>query len=202
MLLLALCQAALAHDADAPAEPVAVERPSVDELHDELRAVRSALLAALESRDIDALVATLHPDIVLTTTTGEVARGHQGIRDYADRMLVGDGALVQAFDFDVTSDELSIFHNGGDTAIAWGPSADAYTFGDGSEIVMNTRWSATLVREGGTWRIVNVHSSLPAFDNVVLEQATAFYPWVGGGGLAVGAIGGLVLGLLVGRRRS
>ncbi|MBX2796417.1 MAG: nuclear transport factor 2 family protein [Myxococcales bacterium] len=205
MLIAALCLQAVAQDlpTEAPTEAAPAAPPPVSEeqLHEELREVRAALLSALAGRDIDGLVATVHPNIVLTTTTGEVARGGDGIRGYAERMLVGEEALIEEFDFDVQSDELSIFHNGGNTAIAWGPSLDTYTFSDGSEIALDTRWSATLVRDDGAWQIVAVHSSLPAFDNVLLNEAQRWLAIAGGGGLAVGGVGGLILGFLLGRRR-
>lgn len=187
-----------------PTEPVPAAvpaRPSEEQLHDELRALRARLIAALESRDLDALESTLDDNVVFTATSGEVARGPKGVRAYAEKMLSGEVARVKSFRFDASSDELSIFYNGGDTAIAWGPSLDAYTFGDGSRITLNTRWSATLVRKGGEWRIVSFHSSLHAFDNAILDEVKGWLPVAGVGGLVVGTAIGAIVGVLVGRRR-
>lgn len=203
LLSVALAQPAPAPVAEPAAAPVAAAPapPSPEQLHDELRALRSKLIGALESRDLDALEATLHENVVFTATSGEVARGRKGVRAYAEKMLSGEVARVKSFRFDASSDELSIFYNGGDTAIAWGPSTDSYEFGDGSSITLQTRWSATLIREGGEWHIASFHSSLHAFDNAILDLATRWVPIAGGGGLAVGALAGALVGFLVGRRR-
>jgi ketosteroid isomerase-like protein len=187
-----------------PAEPApaAAPMPSEEQLHDELRALRAKLIGALESRDLDALEATLDENVVFTATSGEVARGRKGVRAYAEKMLSGEEALVTSFRYDASSDELSVFYNGARTAIAWGPSRDSYTFGDGSSITLDTRWSATLVRDdAGGWHIVSFHSSLHAFDNAILEQVKGYLPLAGGAGLGAGVLVGALAGFLLGRRR-
>lgn len=171
-----------------------------DPAHDELRAVRDTLLAAIGARDVDAVVATLHPNVVFTTTNGEAVRGREGVKTWVSGMLDGPDAVVKAFSYEVTSDELSVLY-GGDTAIAWGPSVDHYTLTNGETWNLNTRWSATLVREDGRWLVASVHSSVDPFHNPILDAAVGWLPRAALGG----AVGGLVLGALggffVGRRR-
>lgn len=190
------------------AEPAAPEPPSdeapppivVDpaDIHEALRGLRTEVLEAVKSRNVDALLKTVHPDFVFTTTTGEAIRGRDGLRQYIDKMLEGPEASIKDFSYDVLSDELSVLH-GDDTAVAWGPSTDHYTFVDGSTIDFPSRWSATLVRSEGRWLVASVHSSVPLFDNVVLDQAKAALPKVGIGALIGGIVLGGVIGLIAGR---
>jgi uncharacterized protein (TIGR02246 family) len=190
-------EAGMAPPGEAQALPgAAAPDPAV--IHDELRALRTQLLEALETQDIDALLETVHPNIVLTTTAGEVVRGHEGVRKYIDKTLNGPDAVVKSFKFDVSSDELSILYDD-DTAIAWGPSLDHYVFTDGSAASLDTRWSATLVEHEGRWLVASFHSSVDVFDNAVLNRVTALVPQVGIGAGIGGLLLGGVLGLLLGR---
>lgn len=178
-----------------PAEPKEPVDPAVT--HEALRALRTELHDALQSRNVDALLKTLHPNVVFTTSGGDALRGREGVRAYFEKMLEGPDAIVKSFAYDIQSDELSILH-GDDMAIAWGPSHDHYEFTGGETIDMDTRWSATLVWDEGRWLIASGHSSLPAFDNALLNTATGMVPKAGFagllGGLFVGSIGGLLIG--------
>ncbi|MCA9491974.1 MAG: nuclear transport factor 2 family protein [Myxococcales bacterium] len=200
LTLLALLATARA-EPDVPTEPEATPAaapvdPAV--LHDELRAVRTQLLEALQKKDGAAILATLHPDVVFTTTNAEVARGRDGVKAWIDEMTEGPNAPVKSFSYDVQSDDLSVLI-GDDTAIAWGPSTDRYTLTNGETWELHSRWSATLVKVDGHWLIASVHSSVDLFDNPVLDQATGMLGKVGLGALVGGLLIGLVGGALIGR---
>lgn len=170
---------------------VAAEDPA----HNELRAVRDGLLAAMNKGDIEAQLAYLHTNVVVTWHNAEVSRGHDGVRRYLDRMLKGSNKVVEKFSADVTADELSILY-GGDTAIAFGSAQEHFTLAGGRQFDFTGRWSATLVKEGGKWLIANLHTSDNIFDNPLLNAAKRMLFWAG-----VGAgIAGLLIGWLLGRR--
>src|SRR4030095_10162279 len=78
--------------------------------HNELRAVRDGLLAGKNSGDIEAHLAFLHPNVVVTWHNAEVSRGRDGVRKYLDRMLHGPSKVVEKFGADVKVDELSIIY--------------------------------------------------------------------------------------------
>lgn len=164
-----------------------------DPAHNELRAVRDGLLAGMNSGDIEAQLAFLHPNVVITWHNAEVSRGREGVRTYLDRMLKGSPRVVEKFGAEVKVDELSIIH-GGDTAIAYGSAQEHFTLAGGKQFDFTGRWSATLVKEGDKWLVANLHTSDNIFDNPLLNQVKATLPWVGGGALLVGAFGGWLLG--------
>ena len=170
---------------------VAAEDPA----HNELRAVRDGLLAGMKKGDIEAQLAYLHTNVVVTWHNAEVSRGHEGVRKYLDRMLKGSNKVVEKFSADVTVDELSILY-GGDTAIAFGSAQEHFTLAGGRQFDFTGRWSATLVKEGGKWLIANLHTSDDLFDNPLLNAAKRMLVWAGiGAGIA-----GLLIGWLLGRR--
>ena len=49
-------------------------------------------------------------------------------------------------------------------------------------------------KEGGKWLVANLHTSDNIFDNPLLNAAAKTLPWVGGGALLIGALGGWLLG--------
>jgi len=166
-----------------------------DPAHNELRALRDGLLAAMNKGDIDAQLPFLHTNVVVTWHNAEVSRGHDGVRKYLDRMLKGPNKVVDKFGAEVTVDELSILY-GGDTAIAFGSAQEHFTLTGGRQFDFTGRWSAALVKESGKWIIANLHTSDNIFDNPLLNAAKKMLAWIG----IAGGIAGLVIGWLVGRR--
>ena len=173
-------------------------RAQEDPAHNELRAVRDGLLAGMNSGDIDAQLAFLHPNVVVTWHNAEVSRGREGVKKYLDRMLHGSPKVVEKFGADVKVDELSILY-GGDTAIAFGSAQERFTMAGGKQFDFTGRWSATLVKDGGKWLVANLHTSDNIFDNPLLNQVKAALPPIAGGLLLVGALGGWIIGR---RRRA
>jgi hypothetical protein len=112
---------------------------------------------------------------------------------------VGDDRVVRDVQSELEVETLSILH-GEDTAIAYGTMKDHWILMDGLDMNLESRWSATLVREDGRWRIAAYHTSTNLFDNPLLEAAA-------GGVVKAGVAAGL-LGLCAGagivwlRRRS
>jgi uncharacterized protein (TIGR02246 family) len=167
-----------------------------DPAHNELRAVRDGMLAAMNSGDIEAQLRFLHPNATITWHNAEVSRGHEGVRGYLNRMLNGPSKVVERFGAEVNVDELSILF-GGDTAIAFGSADEHFTLTGGRTFDFTGRWSATLVKENGKWLVANLHTSDNIFDNPLLNRAVSALWWVGGGALLIG----LFAGWLIGRRR-
>ena len=125
-------------------DPAAKKDPATDKAaatHDEIRAVREGILQAIKTKDADALIAYLHPDVVMTLQDGKelkTIRKHEGVRDYLIRLLTGPQPGVKSFQPSVTVDELTILH-GDDTGIAFGSSRDHYILADNSEFEVPTR---------------------------------------------------------------
>lgn len=168
-------------------------RAAEDPAHHELRAVRDGLLAGMNSGDIEAQLPFLHPNVVVTWHNAEVSRGRDGVRKYLDRMLNGPTKVVDKFGADVKVDELSLLY-GGDTAIAFGSALERFTMRGGRKIEFTGRWSATLVKEDGKWLVANLHTSDNLFDNPLLNSVTKAVRWLAGGGVALGALVGWLLG--------
>jgi len=168
-----------------------------DPAHNELRAVRDGVLAAIRKGDIEAELQFLHPNVVVTWQNAEVSRGREGVRAYLNRMLNGPNKVVDRYSADLDVDELSILY-GGDTAISWGKSHEHIGMTNGRNLDYPGRWSATLVKEGNQWLIANLHVSTNIFANPLLEITKKVFFTAGGIAIVVA----LALGYFWGRRKT
>lgn len=181
----------------AVALPAQSQVASKDEaVHNELRALRDGMLEAIKKGDIDRQLSYLHPNVVVSWQNAEVSRGRDGVRTYLNRMLRGADKFVDSYSTELNVDELTILY-GGDTGISFGSAVDHFKLSSGSSLDIPSRWSATLVNEGGKWLIASVHSSTNLFDNPLLTTAKQLVYIVGGICLVLG----VVVGFFLGRRK-
>ena len=196
---------------NTPAAAATAASADTAAVHEELRRLRDEMLAAWQRRDIDGVLAHVDPDIVVTWQNGEVNRGPDAIRRFYQEMLEGEGSILSNLVSTLKVDDLSILH-GPDTAIAFGSIHDDFTFkrplastaviGAGNTLALTSRWTATLVRKAGAWKLASYHVSANVFSNPVQDLAVKA---AGRIHAIVGFVVGALIALLVGwavRRRA
>jgi ketosteroid isomerase-like protein len=200
ILAAALCLTAMPVAAQEPA-PGSPPSQTADQRHEELRALRDGLIKATNESNVDALLALLHPNVVVTWQNAEVSRGRTGVKEYLTRMMSGPNRVVASFQTNPTVDELTILH-GDDAGIAFGSSRDRFVLTSGMDFELNGRWSATMVREDGRWLVASFHASTNLFDNPVLNLTKRTTIWSGVVGLLLGALVGLLAGRAMRKRAA
>lgn len=178
---------------------VAAQQPE-DPAHAQLRALRDDLVDAMNKKDLNRLLSHLHPDVVVTWQNAEVSRKPEGVRTYISRMLDGPNSVVETFSTAPTVDELTILY-GGDAGVAFGSSKDSFRLRSGQTFDLTSRWTATVVNDGESWKIAAFHSSASLFDNPLLAAAQRWAMT----GAVVALIAGFGIGFLIsriGKRRS
>lgn len=171
-----------------------------DPAHAQLRALRDDLVDAMNKKDLNRLLSHLHPDVVVTWQNAEVSRKPEGVRTYIARMLDGPNSVVETFSTAPTVDELTILY-GGDAGVAFGSSRDSFRLRSGQTFDLTSRWTATVVNDGGSWKIAAFHSSASLFDNPLLAAAQRWAMT----GAVVALVAGFGIGFLIsriGKRRS
>ena len=175
-------------------------QPPEDPAHAQLRALRDDLVDAMNKRDLNRLLSHLHPDVVVTWQNAEVSRKPEGVRTYIARMLDGPNSVVETFSTAPTVDELTILY-GGDAGVAFGSSRDSFRLRSGQSFDLTSRWTATVVNDGESWKIAAFHSSASLFDNPLLAAAQRWAMT----GAVVALVAGFGIGFLIsriGQRRS
>jgi len=167
---------------------------ATDPDHEALRATRTELLDAITKGDFDRVLKSVHPGVLVTWQNNEVCRGHDGLRDFFNRM--GKDAF-KGYTTPPTPDGLTILY-GGDTGIVVGETVASYNL-LGSSYEMKSRWTATLVKENDRWLLAGYHISMNVLDNPILAAAKGSLYGVGGAAVVAGLLGGFLLGRL---RRS
>ena len=175
-------------------QQLAQENPA----HQELRQLRDGLLAAMNKGDLDATLAFLDTNCVITWHNAEVSRGRDGVRAYFNRVMTGPNKIVESFHCDINVDEKTILRDGDTMGICFGSSDEHFKLATGKDLDVKGRWTATLIKENGHWLVASLHASTNLFDNVMLDLAkkTAFIAAV------ICLVAGLIVGWLLGRCRK
>jgi ketosteroid isomerase-like protein len=203
VVCFALCFVATVSDAQStppqPSSETAQPQSQEEATHAELRALRDALLEAWQHRDLDGLLKHVAPNVVVTWQNGEVSRGPDGLRKFYDEVLNGPDRVVANIASTLKVDELSILY-GNETAIAFGSIHDELTLnrsiaraaflGAGNVLPLDSRWTASLVKIGGEWKLASYHVSTDAFSNPILSKAVA----AGERSALFAGVGGLIVG--------
>ncbi len=174
--------------------------PSLDQIHNELRALKDRAVDAVNKRNRDALFRELAPNITFTGMDNEVVSGLEKLQAYYDKTLVSPSGLIREMTMTVEVDALSQLYADNRIAVAFGKADTHFKLLGGREFDWPLRWTATLTRSDGKWSIVALHFSGNAIDNPLIAAANWFGRW-----LAVGTgIVGLMIGFLIAwmRRRK
>jgi len=164
-----------------------------DPAHNELRALRSEVIEAITKGDFEAVIRHVHTNIVVTWQNNEVCRGHEGLRDFFNRM---GKTTFKGYKIPPTPDGLTILY-GGDTGVSFGNVVAQYNL-VGKEYELKSRWTATLVKENGRWLLASYHISMNVLNNPLLDAAKKGLYVAAGVALVVG----LIVGLLLRRRKQ
>jgi ketosteroid isomerase-like protein len=178
--------------APASAAPAASDADAAT--HDALRALRKRIVDAFNARNVDALVAEAHPDIVFTTMNNDVVHGPDGVKAYFNKMMVGPDRMVDDITIDFQPDALTALY--GDTGISYGWSEGQYALHGGGKFFVRARWTATLLKHEGAWKVAAFHYSTNVFNNAILDGVKRFAFLA----IVVAGVLGLVVGVLLGRR--
>jgi uncharacterized protein (TIGR02246 family) len=162
--------------------------------HAALRQLRDKAVSAINNLDAAALAPCFAKEFAFTTVTQDVLTTREEAQAYFDRMFRSDKALISRLTIEPTADILTRFIDE-NTGVCYGSTKDTYTLKSGQTVTMNNRWSATVVKEDGEWKVAMAHAGTNFLDNPVLNRAAGLARK-----LAIGAgLGGLVLGAVLGR---
>lgn len=167
--------------------------------HEALRQIRATYEQAVATGDLQPLRALFTADTSAVMTLGHEIKTFEELEQHWNyvRGLIGPGGTYTT---KLNPQPSLIF---GDIAVARGTSDDVVKTSEGREFRFNSTWSAVCRRIDGQWKVLRLHASMDPVTNVFattfLQRAKIIY---GGGGLAVGAIIGLLAGLLLKRRRA
>ena len=200
-ILPLLLVASLLHVLPAAAQKAAPpkDQAQLAAIHTELRAVKDRMVQAVNTKNIAALMADVTPDVAFTAINNDTVVGIDKVKAYYDKMLTGSSRFLNDFSMKAEADDLSRLYANNTVAVATGRADIMLDLrgGTGMKYTLPVRWTATLNRSNGPWKLAAIHFSADLSDNPYLTAMSTFWKWVAAGiGLA-----GLAIGYFVGRRR-
>ena len=186
-VLLAGPSSAIAQEADA-------------EVHEELRALLAGLTETINESRFDELDQYLYEPFSATMINQETITSREELKAYFEKWVSGEGALIKSITMALEADELTTIYDG-KYGIARGSNVEAYELTTGKSYELTSRWTATLIKDEGQWKVLAVHSGINFIDNPVLAAAKESLILFAVGGAAAGVLGALILCWLFRRRR-
>jgi len=162
--------------------------------HAALRQLRDKLVAAINRQDGAALAPCFTKEFAFTTVTQETLTTREQVEAYFERMFRATDAPLRGMSTEPTSDIMTRFIDE-NTGVCYGQTKDTYTLKSGDVATMHNRWSATVVKEDGQWKVATAHVGTDFLHNPVLDRAAAFAR-----NLTLGTgLGCLIVGVVLGR---
>ena len=195
--LLALNAAAVRAQEAATQDAALQEAVNTKAIDAELDKFRDDLFHAFNTSDYPAMLEKYcHKDIIATWQDGTTSEGHAGViaefeklKQFIDKMTV-----------DATTDKRLIL-NDGNLVISSGEMKDHYVLGRGPSVNLNSRWSATLIKDNDRWLLASFSASTNAFDNEVVSLYLTSQKYTVSAAAGLIGIGlGLVLSRVMNRR--
>lgn len=169
--------------------------------HEELRAILRSVTDAMNSKNFAALTPLFHEKFSITTVDQKLFTNIADFKAYYEGLYQGENAPLKSITFKPEADALTEFI-GENIGISHGTSTDTFVFSDGDTRVMTSRWTATLFKENGKWKILNVHVGTNLLDNPVISTLESYVYKVGAGTLVAGFIIGFAIAWFMRRKRA
>ncbi|MBK6314161.1 MAG: nuclear transport factor 2 family protein [Blastocatellia bacterium] len=160
----------------------------------------AALVTTLGAADFDRAGTMLTADAVVTFQNGDVSRGRDATVTYVRELFNGKGALIQAYSGSPTVTGLASLDDS--TRVVTGTSTDTLTLSSGAPMVLETRWTATVVRRDNTWQVASLHLSTNMLDNPIIEKMKTTSYLLAAFGLVMGITIGIGIATLLRRRAA
>ena len=153
----------------------------------QLLAIFAEVEGGINDQNIDRMLKTMDDNVTVIWLNAEVSRGKEQVRAYYRRMVGGEQATLKKYLTKAKVGAPAKFY--GDVAVADGSAADEFYPNARGVFRLDSRWSTTLSKTSGEWKVVSLHLSSNVFTNPLIEELeTDIY---------IAAAGGIVVGMIV-----
>ncbi|MBI2687437.1 MAG: nuclear transport factor 2 family protein [Acidobacteria bacterium] len=150
--------------------------------------------ASINAQNLDGMVKQMDANATVVWENGEVSRGPAEILAYYDRMMKGPDRILTKYTTTAKVSGHARFLGNGDIAIADGTMEDEFSPVVRSPFRLSSKWTTTVAKINGEWKVVSLHLSANVFNNVLIDDAKAMLVYTSGGGLLLGGLAGWFLG--------
>ncbi len=181
--------------------PVSAEE-SDHETHVELRVLLNGIETAINTEKYSDLKPYFHENLRVTTVNQNTISSHSEIETYFQDWF-GKGGYLKSLQMTLKPDALTKLYNDNTMGIVRGSGIEKYKLSDGRDLDLETRWTATLIKDtDGKWRILALHLGTNFYDNAIYHESRRFLIKAGGISTIIGLFIGFIVGRLLRRRRQ
>ena len=157
--------------------------------------VMGAVEKAINDQDIEGIIAQMSPDCTVIWWNAEISRGPDQIRAYYRKMVKDRGRFISKYTTTAKlGDHARFVGSGADVALADGTTQDVFYPIVRGPFELDSRWSTTVAKYNGEWKIANLHLSSNVFTNTLIAELTRMMWYVGAGCLFAGGLAGFFFG--------
>ena len=171
-------------------------------IHEELRGVLRAVVAAMNSGQYDNMLPYLTENVEATSITQEVMSSRAEVSKYFQEWF-GPTGYMRRMQIKLDADKLTELSPDKSFGLVRGKALEHYEAKDGDIFDFDTRWTAVMARgEDGKWRLRAIHFGTNDLDNPVLTKVQRTLTRYGIIAAIASLLVGLGLGWWIGRRRG
>jgi len=150
----------------------ALAEPAREADQQELRLMLVETREAFNQRQIERLAPLLHDHFSMIFSDGTLITDPASLKTWYKNLFDPATGLLQSLTINPVPDEPAQLL-GQDTAIGHGTSTDLFVTRDGHKREVRSRWTATVVKSAGKWRLAGLQAGTNIFDNPVLDEYKA-----------------------------
>lgn len=160
-------------------DPHAADRKQLLQLMNEVE-------SAINEQNVDRMLTQFADDATITWLNAEVSRGKAEIKAYYQRMVGAEGAILKKYLTKASLGAPARFY--GNIAVAEGSTADEFFPWKRGIFKFDSRWSGTMAKFDGQWKLVSLHLSTNVFTNPLIAEYEQMLRLVGIGAFAAGLL--------------
>lgn len=168
--------------------------------HAELRTLLTSITDAINVGDIKILTPHLHQPFSATLIDQQLVTTPAELQTYFDEWVGGEGAFIRKVVITPEVDALTEIYDG-KFGIARGGNLEQYDLATGKSYTLKSRWTATVIKDDGKWKLLALHTGVNFVDNPVMAAVAGEGVTFGLVGGAAGLLAGLLLSWGYGRSR-
>ena len=136
--------------------------------HDQLRGLLKAAREAVNSDRPELLEAHLHPDYVITVMNQELVTKDHPLEQLFHDWFKKPGAILKSLRIAPEATiETKIYD--GRFGIVYGTSVDTYQLSDDREFSFDSKWTATVIKQGDEWKLLALHVGVDPIENPLID---------------------------------
>lgn len=136
--------------------------------HEQLRQLLATAREAINSDRPELLAPLLHEDHVITVITQEIVNENKPLQQWYEEWFKKPDSPLQRMTTDPKASILTNIYDG-KFGVCHGTSVDTYELKDGRTFKMDAKWTATVIKENGQWKLLALHVGVDPINNPLID---------------------------------